>query len=198
MNPSYIGPSVRVVVPVFLPPRGNHHLSGSLLTRGGLRRRSDRCGGRPRRRARGCIGRDGMPRQEPPGASCGPAAGVSRPPRLMGAVDAKSHHSGSCALCRPSQLVPGPSWCPARPRCSPTALVYPPQEPENERIIAMLKLNVGLSRKIGEADSSSCGASANLEVELDPNPINQPDRLREHVRRLFRLARSARAGTEST
>ena len=55
----------------------------------------------------------------------------------------------------------------------------------------MLKLNVGLSRKIGEADSSSCGASANLEVELDPDLINQPDRLREHVRRLFRLAPEA-------
>ena len=40
----------------------------------------------------------------------------------------------------------------------------------------MLKLNVGLSRKIGEADSSSCGASANLEVELDPDLINQPGR----------------------
>jgi hypothetical protein len=30
----------------------------------------------------------------------------------------------------------------------------------------MLKPNVGPSGKIGEADSSSCGASANLEVEL--------------------------------
>jgi hypothetical protein len=55
----------------------------------------------------------------------------------------------------------------------------------------MLKLNVGLSRKIGEADSSSCGASANLEVELDPNLVNQAERPQEHIRYLLRLAEDA-------
>ena len=45
----------------------------------------------------------------------------------------------------------------------------------------MLKLSVGLTKKTGEADSPSCGASTNLEAELDPEPIDQPDLLQEHA-----------------
>jgi len=55
----------------------------------------------------------------------------------------------------------------------------------------MLKLNVGLTKKTGEADPPSCDASTNLEADLDPDLINQPDRLREHAGRLFRLANEA-------
>ena len=55
----------------------------------------------------------------------------------------------------------------------------------------MLKLNVGLSQKTSQADSSSCGTSVRVEVELDPDLINETDRLQEHARRLFCLAREA-------
>ncbi|MHC4405533.1 MAG: hypothetical protein ACYTG0_38295 [Planctomycetota bacterium] len=55
----------------------------------------------------------------------------------------------------------------------------------------MLRMNVGLSRKVGEADSRSYAASAILEVELDPEMIDQPDRLAAHARRLFHLAGEA-------
>jgi hypothetical protein len=55
----------------------------------------------------------------------------------------------------------------------------------------MLKLSIGLTQGTGEADSPSCAASAILEVEVDPDLIDQPDRLREHAHRLFRLARES-------
>jgi hypothetical protein len=55
----------------------------------------------------------------------------------------------------------------------------------------MLRLSIGLSRQSGEANSPPFAASANLEVELDSDLINRPDRLREHARRLFRLAAEA-------
>ena len=45
----------------------------------------------------------------------------------------------------------------------------------------MLKLNVGLSQKTGKTDSPPCNASTNLEVELDPDLINEPDLLQEHA-----------------
>lgn len=51
-----------------------------------------------------------------------------------------------------------------------------------------MKLNVGLTKETGEADSPLCEASTNLEAELDPDLISQPDRLQEHANRLFRLA----------
>ena len=44
----------------------------------------------------------------------------------------------------------------------------------------MLKLNVGLSRKIGEANYGSRGASVNLEVELESGLVTQPEQLQEH------------------
>jgi hypothetical protein len=55
----------------------------------------------------------------------------------------------------------------------------------------VLKLNVGLTKRTGNVDPPWCEASTNLEVELDPDLINQPDRLQEHALRLFRLAREA-------
>jgi hypothetical protein len=53
----------------------------------------------------------------------------------------------------------------------------------------MLNLIVGLTRTTGEAGSHSYAASAILEVELDPDLIDQPDRLQEHARHFFHLAR---------
>jgi hypothetical protein len=54
-----------------------------------------------------------------------------------------------------------------------------------------LKLNVGLSRKIGEPNFSSRGASANFEVEVESTLVGEPDQLREKIRHLFGLAKVA-------
>jgi hypothetical protein len=55
-------------------------------------------------------------------------------------------------------------------------------------IIAMpVQLNVGLSRKIGQPNFGSRGASLNLEVELDASAIDAPDRLRERIKQLYGL-----------
>jgi hypothetical protein len=55
----------------------------------------------------------------------------------------------------------------------------------------MLKLNIGLSQKIGQANFGSRGASVNLEVELESNLVAQPERLHEQIQHLFGLARAA-------
>src|SRR5262245_7623485 len=54
-----------------------------------------------------------------------------------------------------------------------------------------LTLNVGLSRKIGEANYGSRGASVNVETELDSGVVQEPDKLKERIRQLFGLARSS-------
>ncbi|HKQ50404.1 MAG TPA: hypothetical protein VJZ71_20185 [Phycisphaerae bacterium] len=55
----------------------------------------------------------------------------------------------------------------------------------------MLKLNAGLSRKVGEPDYGSRGASVNLELEVEGHLIQDPDALHDRIRRLFVLARQA-------
>ena len=55
----------------------------------------------------------------------------------------------------------------------------------------MLKLNVGLSRKVGEANFGSRGASVNLEIELESGLVGQDGRLQERIRSLFHLAKGA-------
>ncbi len=54
-----------------------------------------------------------------------------------------------------------------------------------------LKLNVGLTKKVGEPNFGSRGASVNFEVELEANLVGEPDQLREKVRYLFALAKDA-------
>ncbi|ADB18072.1 hypothetical protein Psta_3408 [Pirellula staleyi DSM 6068] len=54
-----------------------------------------------------------------------------------------------------------------------------------------LTMNVGLNRKVGEANYGSRGASVNLEVELESSLVREPDQLREKIRYLFRLAKEA-------
>jgi hypothetical protein len=54
-----------------------------------------------------------------------------------------------------------------------------------------LKLNVGLCRKVGEANYSSRGANINVEVEIDGALASEPDRLHERIRQLFGLVRNA-------
>ena len=54
-----------------------------------------------------------------------------------------------------------------------------------------LKLNVGLSRKVGQANYGSRGASVNVELELDSTLVQRPDELNGRIRQLFVLARDA-------
>jgi len=54
-----------------------------------------------------------------------------------------------------------------------------------------LKLNCGLSRKIGEANYGSRGASVNVELELESRLIGEPAKLQERIRRVFLVVRSS-------
>ena len=55
----------------------------------------------------------------------------------------------------------------------------------------MLKLNVGLNRKVGEPNYGSRGGSVHMEVELDNSLMQEPERLRETVSRLFAMVRQS-------
>jgi hypothetical protein len=54
-----------------------------------------------------------------------------------------------------------------------------------------LKLNVGLSRKVGEPNYGSRGATVNLELEVDSTLAAEPVRLQERIRELFALAKAS-------
>lgn len=55
-----------------------------------------------------------------------------------------------------------------------------------------MKLNVGLSRKVGERNFGSRGASCNVELELDPTTLSQdPARFHQQVRKAFDACRQA-------
>jgi hypothetical protein len=54
-----------------------------------------------------------------------------------------------------------------------------------------LKLNVGVSRKIGLPEYSSAGASCNIEVELDGGLLGDLDEFHEHVRDAYVACRQA-------
>jgi hypothetical protein len=56
-----------------------------------------------------------------------------------------------------------------------------------------LKLNLGLSRKIGEANYGSRGASVNVEMEVDSSLLVEPAKLQERIRQLFGLVRASLA-----
>ena len=53
----------------------------------------------------------------------------------------------------------------------------------------MLKLNAGFSRKVGEPNYGSRGASVNVELELESNLIGDPGGLMARIKGLFDLAR---------
>jgi len=55
----------------------------------------------------------------------------------------------------------------------------------------MLKLNAGFSRKVGEPDFGSRGASVNVELELDSNLIHDSEAFCAQIRNLFDLARQS-------
>jgi hypothetical protein len=54
-----------------------------------------------------------------------------------------------------------------------------------------LKLNVGLSRKVGESNYGSRGASVNVELELDSSLVSDPNKLKERIRQVYDVARSS-------
>jgi hypothetical protein len=56
-----------------------------------------------------------------------------------------------------------------------------------------LKLNLGLSRKMGEPNYGSRGASINLEVEMDSALVVEPAKFQERVRQLYGLVRTSLA-----
>jgi len=53
----------------------------------------------------------------------------------------------------------------------------------------MLKLTVSFSRKVGEPNYGSRGASVAVEMELDAHTVRRPQVLRRYSRRLFRQLR---------
>jgi hypothetical protein len=55
----------------------------------------------------------------------------------------------------------------------------------------MIKLNCGFSRKVGEANYGSRGASVNLELELATDAASDANSLNDKIRRLFALAKKA-------
>lgn len=55
----------------------------------------------------------------------------------------------------------------------------------------MLKLNVGLSRKVGEPNYGSRGASVHLELEVESALASDPQTLQDRIRAMFRLARAS-------
>ncbi len=54
-----------------------------------------------------------------------------------------------------------------------------------------LKLNIGLSRKVGQPNFGSRQASIGLEVELDASMLTEPELLQEQVGMLYSFAERA-------
>ena len=54
-----------------------------------------------------------------------------------------------------------------------------------------LKLSIGLSRKMGEANYGSRGATVGLEVEVEASLVDQPQEFHERIAHLFELAQQA-------
>jgi hypothetical protein len=54
-----------------------------------------------------------------------------------------------------------------------------------------LKINIAMSRKKGEPNFGSRGATVGLELEEDASLVNQPQQLHERLAKLFELAKEA-------
>jgi hypothetical protein len=56
-----------------------------------------------------------------------------------------------------------------------------------------LKVNLGLTKKIGETNYGSRGASVNVELELESSLVDEPAKLHEPIRQLFGIIRTSLA-----
>jgi hypothetical protein len=54
-----------------------------------------------------------------------------------------------------------------------------------------LKLSIASSRKVGEPNYGSRGATVGLEMEVDSSLVDHPRQLHERIRRMFRLAKQS-------
>ena len=54
-----------------------------------------------------------------------------------------------------------------------------------------LKLNIGLSQKVSDANYGSRGASVNVELEVESALVAEPGKLQERIRQVFHLVRTA-------
>jgi hypothetical protein len=54
-----------------------------------------------------------------------------------------------------------------------------------------LTLNCGLTRKVGDSNFGSRGASVNLAVELESSLVTEPAKLQEKIRQLFAVVRTS-------
>ncbi len=55
----------------------------------------------------------------------------------------------------------------------------------------MIKLNCGISRKVGEPNYGSRGASVNVELELESSAVQDSQLLHQKIRGLFAVAKAA-------
>ena len=55
----------------------------------------------------------------------------------------------------------------------------------------MIKLNAGVSRKVGEPNYGSRGATVNVELELESSAAQDAHLLQDRIRKLFAIARDA-------
>ena len=54
-----------------------------------------------------------------------------------------------------------------------------------------LRLNIGLNKKVGEANYGSRGASVNLDIELDSQLVGDPAKLQDRIRQCFGMVRAS-------
>ena len=55
----------------------------------------------------------------------------------------------------------------------------------------MLKINIGFSRKVGEANYGSRGGSVNLEIEVESGLVREPEALQSKISYLFDIAKAS-------
>jgi hypothetical protein len=66
-----------------------------------------------------------------------------------------------------------------------------PTQTQEKGPSTMIKLNCGISRKVGEPNYGSRGASVNVELELESSAAQDADALHEKIRRLFAVAKAS-------
>jgi len=68
----------------------------------------------------------------------------------------------------------------------------PPEDRhENQGAPTMTKLNAGVSRKVGQPNYGSRGATVNVELELESSAVQDAELLHDRIRKLFAIARQA-------